>query len=963
MPAQASFRFLRFVNLVEDPLQSCGIPYFGRGSLDYFSCQSEFRHRLAPIAYGLRFAAPTVSSKNSAFLTFVRTIEVLYYLAIWKYLRQYNKGFQVSIIQEIQKWSEGLPGWQQDAVARLYAKRELPQDDLDDLYALLKIEHGIADPNGRVPGKLAPDQVAVIQSNDQLIQITSIKNLRNVNAIAEGQSLPISEKGLTVIYGENGAGKSGYSRVLKKACRARDKSESILPNANKERGKSGPAQASFDILVDGVAETLEWIDGKPSPEQLSALAIFDSHCARAYVDNHGDFAYAPYGLDIIEGLVKTCNKLKEMAAKEQSLNKVNLDPFESLRKVTTAVGKLLISLSLNTKPADVGSLATLSEAEKERLTTLTATIAEADPKQKALALRNRATRFANLAKRIGEAANHLGDAEVNELKSLIEKSNAAKKLAELAAKKFRETPGLLPGTGDESWRQLFAAARAFAVESHPAEHFPHLDGKSACPLCQNPLGASGAARMVAFDTFIQQEAEKAFLSARQVAVAAYETIKASNLELALDEPLLNEMETALPGMGNACAAMQKALNARRAAILQASKPNGDWDAIVHFPTNPSGDLTTNSERLMEEAKTLESSMDAKAKAAMVEEHAGLDARVKFAALKGLVLDAIRKFALSAKLQACQNACTTTSISKKSTELAKSLATPEVEAALNTELTSLNVHELRIAMKNESPKGKTQFKLVLELPGGGSPADILSEGEQRAIAIASFLAEINLGKGKGGIVFDDPVSSLDHRRRWNVAKRLALEATRRQVIVLTHDIYFLCILQQEADQVGFTALSQCIRKTPAGFGVQTERLPFDTLSTSKRVKALRKMHANIVVAHKANDEDEVRRLTRDAYYHLRLGWERGVEEVLFQGAVTRFGEGISTQKLRNVEVSDADYAQVDVGMTKSSKFAHDPAAAVQLPTPHHDDLSADIEALESWRDSVEKRSKVVEIRRK
>jgi integrase len=116
----------------------------------------------------------------------------------------------------------------------------------------------------------------------------------------------------------------------------------------------------------------------------------------------------------------------------------------------------------------------------------------------------------------------------------------------------------------------------------------------------------------------------------------------------------------------------------------------------------------------------------------------------------------------------------------------SIATQEVVAALNTELKSLDVHELKAAMKAETAKGKTQYKLVLEMPGSMAAKDILSEGEQRAIAIAAFLAEVNLGGGLGGVVFDDPVSSLDHRRRWHVARRLAQEALKRQVIVFTHD---------------------------------------------------------------------------------------------------------------------------------------------------------------------------------
>jgi hypothetical protein len=226
----------------------------------------------------------------------------------------------VTILQEIQKWSQGLPAWQQDAIARLYMKPDLSPQDFDDMYALLKSAHGITDPNDRVPSKLSTEQVAAPQSSDRFVQLAAIKNLRNVNALAEDQRLPINPNGLSVIYGENGTGKSGYSRVFKRACRARDQREPIHPNAHKEPSKIGPAQAVFELIVDGDTLEVEWTLGKEAPEQLSSIAIFDSHCARAYVDNHGDFAYVPYGLDILEGLVNVCTKLRTMATKEQADN-------------------------------------------------------------------------------------------------------------------------------------------------------------------------------------------------------------------------------------------------------------------------------------------------------------------------------------------------------------------------------------------------------------------------------------------------------------------------------------------------------------------------------------------------------------------------------------------------------------------------------------------------------------------
>jgi hypothetical protein len=181
-------------------------------------------------------------------------------------------------------------------------------------------------------------------------------------------------------------------------------------------------------------------------------------------------------------------------------------------------------------------------------------------------------------------------------------------------------------------------------------------------------------------------------------------------------------------------------------------------------------------------------------------------------------------------------------------------------------------------------------------------------------------------------------------------------------VFTHDIYFLCILEQEATALALDFVPTCIRGSAAGYGAQTDRVPFDKLSTSKRVKALRQMHDSVARAHKSGDDERSALLTRDAYYHLRMAWERGVEEVLLHDVVTRFGEGVSTQRLRAVVIEDVDYVAVDTGMTKSSRFAHDPASAAMLPTPHPDELRADIEALETWRTAVDARKRLTEVRR-
>lgn len=861
----------------------------------------------------------------------------------------------MTILHEIYTWSKGLAAWQQDAIARLYADRVLGAADLDDLYALAKAEAGIPDPDGRVAKKLHDAQVAPPSNPARIVLLTAIKELANVNALANGAQLPIARTGVTTIYGENGVGKSGYSRVFKKACRARDRRESILPNANLEPGKSGPAQATFEAEISGIATELLWRDGDDPPEPLSDIAIFDSHCARAYIDNQGDFAYAPYGLDILEGLVGTCNKLRARATAEKTSNTPTNAAYAVLLREQTEVAEKLLGIPAKTKVEDIEALATLRDADLERLALLNKTLAEADPKQRAVALRQKASRFTSLKDRVGAALSVVSEEKVASLRALIGKSNAAKAAAELAAAEFKATPGQLVGTGGEEWKALFEAARVFAEISHADREFPGLPAEAACPLCQNPLGQEGAARLLRFDAFIKAAAEKAAKDAREAAAVPFRSIQQANVDLMFRDALVEEVTEVAPEVAAACTALQQTLSGRQLAVLQAAAGKLGWDEIPKLPDDPQAGLAETIDRALEQAKALDATADEKLKAAMVAERAELDARRRLAEVKAAVLEAISKHELCRKLQICIDGMETRGISRKSTDLSRTTASQELADALNAELKLLKVQHLSVVMKPESPGGKTQFKLTLQLPGGGTPAAILSEGEQRAIAIASFLAEIRLGKGLGGIVLDDPVSSLDHRRRWEVAERLAKESLTRQVIVFTHDIYFLLILEQKAEEVGATLTKNYIRRTADGYGVYSEDLPFDVLGTKERLGRLRQMLVSVRKAVKEGDEDVQRHLTAKCYGQLRLAWERCIEEVLLNGAVQRFGEDVATKRLKGVTVTDADYHEIDAGMTKSSKFEHDAAATVgRLPIPNPDELSDDIERLAKWRETLVKR---------
>lgn len=868
----------------------------------------------------------------------------------------------MSIMQEILAWTESIPAWQSDAVSRLLAKQKLTPQDHEDLYALLKLEHGIPDPNNRQAKPLNSKQIPAPVATTTHIELIAIKDLCNVNAIAENQRLAINPKGMTVIYGSNGSGKSGYSRVLKRACRARDQLETIHPNANLPEIKTGNAQSSFELAINGIVKEVTWHQGKEAPVELSSLSVFDTRCARAYLDSEDDFSYVPYGLEVFEALARVCQIFKARIDDEIKLSAVDLAALSPLQG-ETAVGKLISRLSAKTPIAHIEALAAVRPEELEQRIVLEKSLKENNPKEKAGLLRLRARRIAVLAKNARDKELVIAPEAIAELKTLADSFRAAQDAAALAAKNFKEGEKLLPGTGGDAWRELFEAARKFSLESHPDKQFPDLGEDAACPLCQQPLDV-GAQRLLRFEAFIQAEAEKVVQARRQALANIYRPFAASSMDLSFDEVTQAEVAEFDPSLVSDTKAYEVELRARHEAIKTAITSH-DWTELQQAQVllSPADRLQALADKLNAEAEALDKASNEEARAALQKQLDELNARVKLNQIKKTVVTAIEKLGYQEKLKNCLACLKTTTISRKASEITAKVVSEDLANALNQEFKELGVESLSVVLQSRADRGRALHKLKLQLPQSYNPGEILSEGEQRAIAIGSFLAEVRLSDGKGGIILDDPVSSLDHRRRERVAKRLAKEALQRQVIIFTHDVYFLCLLVEEAKQAGAAVLTQSLTRRAEGFGIADPELPFEGKNTNKRIGALKAQQQAIAKLYKEGNEQEHQKQTIDAYFRLRMAWERAVEEILLREVILRFRKGVETQRLAGVSVDDDDYAMVSAGMSKCSNYAHDKAMCGGVAIPGPDELLKDILDLENWRAQTVKRSEETAKKRK
>jgi len=862
----------------------------------------------------------------------------------------------MTILDEVRAWSRDQVDWQREAVARLDDAGYLSADDDNDLLAILKSKHGIADPDRR-EARAIGGEVPVRDQAGPPVSLLAIRNPRNVNALAPGGGLTFVASGLTVIYGSNGSGKSGYARVLKHACFARDKSEKVYPNTNVPQDETGVPSAELVAAVGDEEHAIEWVNGAVEVPPINRISVFDHQCARAFLDNNGDFAYSPAGLDILADLGMACGRLRALIQKESGEHIPDIRPFADLARRATVAGKIAAGLPGNVSEAQVIGGAGLNAEQEGRLETVIRALAVPDPAAQALALKNQALRIQTIRDNTNRAAVAIGAEKAAGLKTLIAGSNAAKEEAAQTAKAFYETPGQLPNTGGDLWRSMFEAARAFAITSEPVKAFPHLHEGQACPLCQQALKVEAAERIEAFERFVTAEAQQKADTAKATATAAFVELRGTSMDIGLTEAVEAELQQLYEPLVVLCAKFQESLKERHTAIVRASG-NSEWEQVPELSESPVKALDELIVALKSQQETMEKATDEELKKSLVTERTELEDRRLLGELKEVALRAIERHAHQGKLRACLADVTTLGITRKSTELTNDMATEILAAALNEELGVLDIADLKVAMKPEGERGRSTFKLVLERPGKHPAKDVLSEGEQRAVAIASFLTERRLSGDASGIIFDDPVCSLDHVRRQRVARRIAAEAKARQVIVFTHDIFFLYALTKAAEKIEVALATRSLSQTQDGYGVSTDDLPFEGMTTSARVGWLRNEQVKCATLRRNGEQLAYKEAVGKLYKILRDAWEGCVEEVLLNGTVERFRKSVETNRLKQVEVRDDDVALVVESMGHCSNHAHDTPKRgdVEVPTP--EEIAADIERLEAWRKEIVDRKKAL-----
>lgn len=872
--------------------------------------------------------------------------------------------------QEILRWSEQqLLPWQSDALRRIVKNHDLTDQDVQEILVMLKVENGLTVPGAVASKRLSESDIPAYSSASSKIVLEAMRELKNVNAIVPGQTLKFNPSGLTIVYGHNASGKSGYARVLKKACRARGEKDEVLPDVFSV-SSPGPAEAVIDVNDGSKSVPIKWQEGVASPDSLAGINVFDSKCARVYVDGSNEVVYVPYGLDAFDKLAKLYEKLKAILQAESTAISVDPNQFNDLHG-STSVGQLLATLSYQTNLEIVERLAKLQPDEEKKLADVEKKLAELkvnDPKVKAETLRIKKRRIERFLIQIERIGSTVSTDVITKIKTAQGELYTAKEASKLASQKsFQSEP--LNGVTTDPWKIMYEAARAFSQQhAYPGESFPVTKDGARCVLCFQELTPEAANRLKQFEQFVTDRTEKVLKAAQQVFDKEVKTFKEITLTPYQSDPdLEKEIHELNSGVATQISSWLKDMAKIHTQIIE-SATSSKWESVYQIPSEPCASIRKLVDDLEAKAKEFEKISTAEEIKKLETEYAELDVRRRLALKKTSLVDHIKKLQSKEKIRVCMSSFNTTGISRKNAELTEQLVTERLKEDLRTEFKNLNVDYIKIDLSKSGRQGVVfhKFQLQSSTHKAVNLSDVLSEGEQRAIAIGSLLAELQSSPMSGGIVFDDPVSSLDHVRREQVAKRLVVESKKRQVVIFTHDLFFLSSLQHYSDAEGASCSVQTLWGNRAyGTGNCDPNAPWDGQKVADRIKYLntrllegiKRIHGDV-----SKKEDYERRVD-DFYNKLRQTWERAVEEKLFNDSVQRFRESVQLQRLKKVSFEDRDYKEVSDGVGKCAKYLHDRASGVQgLTIPDPSGLESDLQALSSFTDRINKRNEETEKKR-
>ena len=838
-----------------------------------------------------------------------------------------------SVLSEIIAWSNNLPFWEKAALDMIVSGDELTDDKIDELLEYLLVDNHLTDkpifPRRQL--HLSQGLSIGVASERGKPKLKKIYNLQNINALVSDQELEFCQT-LTTIYGENGSGKSGYARVIGSASFTRGDRQ-ILRNISKpDTGET--LSADIELEINGEAVNIHHEIGSACPEMRS-FYVFDSTSVKAHLMHANPMSFSPGGLIYLKKMAEATDRVRRRLGELiEQRTKENI--FAPKFQGGSDISNLISSLGADTDIEILTSLSVVSDDELSRIDEFDKEIARLkseNTQEKIDELELVINDLRELIQSIRLLSNVLSDQHVKEIQTRVKEWNELNQIAQSQSIEIFKLP-TFSQTGSPQWVEFAKSAQKLAQ----AESLSYPDANDHCLLCHQPL--SSDAHKLLHDLWAHLESDaheqleqlesKLFDFTQQLSDLDFEILDDQRVSyrhlVEQDQEVLQIANSYVKSLQTRCGDTLNAIS-KKLSFVAVPLPSDGIEEIGRVI----GHIEMDKKNLVER-KTDEEIQKLVGQKTVLEHRKILKANIS----------EILKFISDA--QWVQKASTpsvkrsTKHISLKYSELFNRLVTDEYLRLFQDTLKKLNC-PLGVRVITKVQKGETfkQIGLVTDDTVDSSkatPDKVLSEGEQRAVALADFLTEVALDEDSCGIILDDPVTSLDFQWKTRIASHIIEEASRQQVIVFTHDLHFLYVLSELAAEKNLDFVSHWIEKFDEVPG-------YVHLNNSPSVEAKYKTTRFVQELYKhANDPsvppERRERLLKEGFGALRTCYEALVVFELFNGVVLRFDEQIKIGNLKDVVVNPTITKKIIDKVGDLSRFIeghlHSDQFVAQKPTP-------------------------------
>lgn len=835
----------------------------------------------------------------------------------------------ISLLNEICDWAaNGLAYWEQLALDRIVAGETLSKVDYEHLVQILLEDKASAEKTAHRPDinflRNLNNQTA---DSAQTVRLIELSQLENVNALAPGQKLVFSDQ-LTVVYGANGSGKSGYARVLNCAGFSRGDRD-ILADIAQPSLVNAKRSARIMVTDAGGHKTIEFTVGSSCPE-LASFHAFDSTSIKVHLTDQNAISFSPPGLSHLATLANETDKCRDLLS-EKIKAKRQPNNFRLLFQGDTEVNRLIASLSEKTNTKDLKKLAQLSAGEIDKISELERQIAKLKSEDVGEKLNQIDTEIADLSKlstwlqtiEKGLSNNVVAglNAKISQCHQLKSETSAVG-IEQFCSEKFTQT-------GSSLWHQFIKTAKELARMEGSEQHFyPHAEDH--CLLCRQALTGEARDLILRLWAYLENEAQVKLEKANGELTEMSKSLNALKLDGFNDQLVayrhLVQHDRVL--LDTVIAFFQSA-KLRRDLLQQAIKNVSEC-----LPPLFSEAGVNNIEAIVQALQTQRTELatqERKEEIAIFEkELLEMRHRAQLCDHLPAINEYISDLQWAARAEKARG--NTSHLTKKQNELFEQRVTERYKKLFEQLLDAMG-RPLKVHIDTKGKKGETFKQILLTMDGkGAKPDKVLSEGEKRAVAMADFLTEVILNEASSGIILDDPVTSLDSDWKDVVAQRLVNEARRRQVIIFTHDYQFLHMISRHAEIMQVKTSSHRIfrsgKEDRPGF-IELDHSPIMERSyrDPKLAEQYCKQAENAELTLREREE-----LVGKGFDALRASYEAFVTHDLFCDVIRRFEPNVSIGRLSDVYFDQSIIEEVIAKYGLISRFipGHLPVDGFSLP---------------------------------